>query len=194
MTTSEDCLAGLLLANSGWNTFHMSSSEDCLAAWLHASYGCDRFQMSSSEDCLAGSLPGPARTGRNVAQMSSCTDCLAVPILASSDWNFFQMSSQALKTAWQGHFLQALVETIKQSENVKLTRLAGGLFRFCKMAALTPSIFCDPFQCMLSVRDWNSVDATPCSMDICWNICAREHCSLAHTCNAPATNQRLLQS
>ena len=94
MSSSEDCLAGLLLANSGWNTFHMSSSEDCLAAWLHASYGCDRFQMSSSEDCLAAWLH------------------------ASYGYTVIVSKCQALKTAWQGHSLalQGLVETLPKCQ------------------------------------------------------------------------------
>ena len=82
---------------------------------------------------------------------------------------------QGLKTAWKSHSFQALVKPFAKCQVFngfgEMAQILGGCCACYPRHSL---------QCKLFLRDWQTLDSTPRSIQICWNIGARECCSLAH--------------
>ena len=118
---------------------------------------------------------------------------------------------QALKAAWQGHSFQALVKLIAKCQTlktswqrhlfqalVKVTAKCQVFKALWEMVQILPGCcvlyLCDLYprdslQCKLPLGDWQTLDGTPCSIEICWDISARERSSLTMPylqCLAPA--------
>ena len=94
----------------------MAKSQIQQAAWarlLPPSSGLSCRQTSNSAGCLARSLP--PSSGWSYRQTSSSAGFLARS-LPSKLWLKLWPKRQVLQAAWQGHFLQALIEAMAKSQ------------------------------------------------------------------------------
>ena len=87
---------------------------------------------------------------------------------------------QTLKTSWQRHLFQALVKVTAKCQVFKALWEMVQILRGCcthDQRVLYPR---DSLQCKLPLGDWQTLDGTPCSIEICWDISARERSSLTY--------------
>ena len=116
----------------------------------------------------------------------------------------FTTKSQTLQVAREGHLVKALIESKTKSQTLTVGRQGysckapverrpksqffQALREMVQILRCAASAFYlrDPFQCKLLLRDFDFVDITPCTIQICWNESAGER-------RCPTQNALLLQ-
>ena len=172
MSRSEDCLAGITRSRLWLNS--LAKCQGLKTAWQG-----HMFQALVKMAAKCQGLKTAWQGHMFQALVKNAAKCQGL----KTAWqgHMFQAlvkiaaKCQGLKTAWQGHPFQALVKLIAKCQVFKAFWEMVQILRSCCTGYL-----CHSLQCKLFLRDWQTLDSTPRSIEICWNIGARECCSLAH--------------